>query len=108
MKEILDQLNPVFDHRNRLGIMSVLTVNEWVEYGTLKELLNLTDGNLASHMKPLEAAEYVEYRKQFVGRRPKTTYAATEKGKAAFRVHLDALEAMLKEAQTGLMKVDER
>jgi predicted ArsR family transcriptional regulator len=96
MKDILTQLNPVFDHRNRLGIMSILSVNDWVDYGTLKELLNLTDGNLASHMKPLEAAEYVEFRKQFVGRRPQTTYAATEKGKLAFKVHLDGLEAMLK------------
>lgn len=97
MKDILTQLNPVFDHRNRLGIMSVLVVNDWVEYGRLKELLNLTDGNLASHMKPLEAAEYVEYRKQFVGRRPQTTYAATPLGKTAFQAHLHALEALLKE-----------
>ena len=96
MKDILTQLNPVFDHRNRLGIMSILMVNDWVDYGTLKELLNLTDGNLASHMKPLEAAEYVEFRKQFVGRRPQTTYAATQAGKAAFQAHLDGLEAMLK------------
>jgi predicted ArsR family transcriptional regulator len=96
MKDIIIHLNPVFDHRNRLGIMSVLLVNDWVDYNTLKELLNLTDGNLASHMKPLEAAEYVEYRKQFVGRRPQTTYAATEKGKAAFKEHLDALENLLK------------
>jgi predicted ArsR family transcriptional regulator len=96
MKDILTQLNPVFDHRNRLGIMSILAVNDWVDYGTLKELLNLTDGNLASHMKPLEAAEYVEFRKQFVGRRPQTTYAATAAGKTAFKAHLDALEAMLK------------
>ena len=96
MKDILTQLNPVFDHRNRLGIMSILSVNNWVDYGTLKELLDLTDGNLASHMKPLEAAEYVEYRKQFIGRRPQTTYAATAAGKTAFKAHLDALEAMLK------------
>jgi len=96
MKDILTQLNPVFNHRNRLGIMSILAVNDWVDYGTLKELLNLTDGNLASHMKPLEAAEYVEYRKQFVGRRPQTTYAATAAGKTAFKAHLEALEAMLK------------
>lgn len=100
MKEILTQLNPVFDHRNRLGIMSILTVNEWVDYSTIKELLNLTDGNLASHMKPLEAAEYVEYRKQFVGRRPQTTYAATAAGKAAFKAHLDALESLLKIGKT--------
>ena len=96
MKDIISQLNPAFDHRNRLGIMSVLAVNDWVEYNTLKEILNLTDGTLASHLKPLEAQEYIEYRKQFVGRRPQTTYAATEKGKIAFKTHLDALEAMLK------------
>lgn len=96
MKELLTQLNPVFDHRNRLGIMSVLAVNDWVEYNTLKELLDLTDGNLASHLKPLEANEYIIVRKQFVGRKPQTTYAVTEAGKAAFKAHLDALEALLK------------
>lgn len=96
MKEIITQLNPVFDHRNRLGIMSILSVNDWVDYGTLKELLQLTDGNLASHLKPLEGAGYVEYKKQFVGRRPQTTYAATAEGKAAFKAHLDALENLLK------------
>ncbi|MEI6407869.1 MAG: transcriptional regulator [Bacteroidota bacterium] len=96
MKNIITQLNPVFDHRNRLGIMSILAVNDWVEYGTLKELLELTDGNLASHLKPLEAAAYVSVRKQFVGRRPQTTYMVTDKGKEAFRLHLDALEALLK------------
>ncbi len=95
MKEILSQLNHVFDHRNRLGIMSILAVNDWVDYNSLKELLNLTDGNLASHIKPLEAAEYVEYRKQFVGRRPQTTYAATVAGKAAFKLHLNALELLI-------------
>lgn len=76
--------------------MSILAVNDWVEYGTLKELLELTDGNLASHLKPLEAAAYVSVRKQFVGRRPQTTYMVTDKGKEAFRLHLDALEALLK------------
>ncbi len=96
MKDIITQLNPAFDHRNRLGIMSVLAVNDWVEYSTLKELLNLTDGNLASHLKPLESQAYVTVRKQFVGRKPQTTYAATDKGREAFRIHLDALEALLK------------
>lgn len=96
MKNIITQLNPAFDHRNRLGIMSVLAVNDWVEYNTLKELLNLTDGNLASHLKPLEASEYITVRKQFVGRRPQTTYAATDAGKAAFKAHLNALEELVK------------
>ncbi len=96
MKDIITQLNPAFDHRNRLGIMSILAVNDWVEYNTLKELLNLTDGNLASHLKALETNEYISVRKQFVGRKPQTTYAATESGKKAFSAHLDALEALLK------------
>ena len=96
MKNIITQLNPVFDHRNRLGIMSVLAVNDWVEYNTLKELLNLPDGHLASPSKPVEASEYFTVRKQFGGRRPQTTYAATEAGKAAFKAHLNALEELVK------------
>lgn len=96
MKNIITQLNPAFDHRNRLGIMSILAVNDWVEYNTLKELLNLTDGNLASHLKALEAVDYITVQKQFVGRKPKTTYQVTETGKQAFKAHLDALEALLR------------
>jgi DNA-binding MarR family transcriptional regulator len=96
MKDIISQLNPAFDHRNRLGIMSILVVNDWVDYNTLKDLLNLTDGNLASHLKPLETQGFIAYQKQFIGRRPNTTYMATTEGKAAFKAHLEALEAMLK------------
>lgn len=96
MKEIISQLNPVFDQRNRLGIMSILVVNDWVSHNTLKELLDLTDGNLASHLKPLESSGFITYQKQFIGRRPNTTYAATPEGKAAFKAHLEALEAMVK------------
>ena len=99
MKEIITQLNPAFDNRNRLGIMSILVVNDWVEYVTLKELLNLTDGNLASHLKALEAAEYIAVHKEFVGRKPRTTYTATDAGKTAFKAHLDALEALLSKAR---------
>lgn len=101
MKEILGQLNGAFDHRNRLGIMSVLVVNDWVEYNVLKKLLELTDGNLASHLKALEAAEFLEYRKQFVGKKPQTQYRATDAGHVAFRKHLDALEAMIRGAKAG-------
>lgn len=95
MKNIITQLNPAFDHRNRLGIMAILVVNDWVEYNTLKDALDLTDGNLASHLKALEAAEFITVRKEFVGRKPRTTYAATESGRNAFRAHLDALEALV-------------
>lgn len=101
MKDFITQLNPAFDHRNRLGIMSILVVNDWVEYNTLKELLNLTDGNLASHLKALESSEYIRVHKQFVGRKPQTTYGVTDKGKEAFKTHLDTLEAILTIAREG-------
>ena len=96
MKNLLTQLNPAFDHRNRLGIMSILVVNDWVEYNTLKEMLNLTDGNLASHLKALEALDRIEARKHSVGRKPPTTYTVTVAGKSAVKAHLNALEAILK------------
>lgn len=96
MDNIIAHLNPAFDHRNRLGIMSILMVNDWVQYKELKELLNLSDGNLASHIKALEKVEYIDIKKQFVGKKPQTTYAASETGKIAFAAHLNALEAILK------------
>lgn len=96
MKDIITHLNKAFDNRIRLGIMSVLVVNEWVEFNTLKELLELTDGNLASHISALEKEKYIEVRKQFVGKKPQTTYRVTETGKKAFNDHLDALETILK------------
>ncbi len=71
-------------------------VNDWVEFGTMKEMLDITDGNLASHISALEKMEYVEIKKQFIGKKPNTTYAVTRAGKKAFNEHLDALEELLK------------
>ncbi len=95
MKSIIHNLNKLFESRVRLGIMSVLIIQQWVDYNTLKETLNLTDGNLASHLKALEKNKYIEMKKQFVGRKPKTSYKATDEGKTAFQNHLDALEALI-------------
>lgn len=96
MKEILSILKETkLDNRIRLGIMSVLVVNEWVEFKSLKELLELTDGNLASHIKALEKEDYILIQKQFVGKKPQTTYQVTEKGKKAFEMHLSALEKLI-------------
>lgn len=75
--------------------MSVLIVNDWVEFKKLKEMLGVSDGNLASHIKVLEKETYIEFKKEFVGRKPKTTYRATIAGRKAFQEHLDALEALL-------------
>lgn len=96
MKTIIAKLNKAFESRIRLGIMSVLSVNDQLDFNTLKELLELTDGNLASHLKALEALGYVVAVKQFIGRKPNTQYSITEQGKTSFRAHLDALEELLK------------
>lgn len=79
--------------------MSLLMVNESLEFNRLKELLELTDGNLASHIAMLEKNQYIEVTKRFVGKKPQTTYSATEVGRKAFTDHLDALEKLLKTNQ---------
>ena len=96
MKNIIANLNKAFENRVRLGIMSVLMVNDWVDFNTLKELLETTDGNLASHLKALEDKSLIKMKKQFVGRKPKTSYQATVQGKMLFQQHLDALEDLIK------------
>ena len=96
MKNIITKLNKLFDHRVRLGIMSILMVNDWVDFKTLKSMLEVTDGRLASHIKALESEKFIEVRKQFIGRKPNTSYATTKAGKKAFNDHLDALEQLLK------------
>lgn len=96
MKHLIHTLNKAFDHRVRLGIMAVLMANETVSFNDLKEALDLTDGNLASHVAALEKAEYVAVSKQFIGKKPNTTYAATQAGKLAFQQHLATLEKLLR------------
>lgn len=96
MKNYIEDLNKAFESRIRLGIMSVLMVNDRVDFNTLKETLNITDGNLASHIAALEKLEYVEVKKQFVGKKPNTSYAVTKAGKKAFNDHLNTLEKILK------------
>ncbi len=97
MKNYIQYLNKAFENRIRLGIMSILMVNDKVEFSTLKEMLDITDGNLASHISALEKLEYVQVQKQFIGKKPNTTYAVTRSGKKAFNEHLDALEKLLKQ-----------
>lgn len=96
MKELLENLNKAFESKARLGIMSVLMVNERMDFNSLKELLDLTDGNLASHLRALEEQHYLAVHKQFVGRKPNTAYQATDTGKKAFNEHLKALEILIK------------
>jgi DNA-binding HxlR family transcriptional regulator len=97
MKNPISNLNKVFESRIRLGIMASLMVNESVDFNTLKELLEVTDGNLASHLKALEQADILSVTKQFVARKPNTAYSATALGKELFKQHLNALENLLKQ-----------
>lgn len=97
MKNIILNINKAFDHRIRLGIMSVLMVNEYAEFTTLKELLGATDGNLASHTKALEKVAFIRVEKQFIGRKPNTRYYATATGKLEFKKHIEALEKLIKD-----------
>ena len=96
MKSIIANLNKRFDNKVRLGIMSLLMVEEWVEFTKIKQLLELTDGRLASHVKVLEDEGFLTLKKEFVGRKPKTSYKATKLGKKAFQDHLLALEKLIK------------
>jgi DNA-binding HxlR family transcriptional regulator len=96
MKNPIEQLNKIFDSRVRIGIMSALMVNEDVNFNDLKALIDITDGNLASHLKTLEENKYIKVQKGFIGRKTNTTYSITKAGEKAFRTHLDALEKIIK------------
>lgn len=96
MKDYIEHLNKSFESRIRLGIMSALMVNDEIDFGTMKELLDLTDGNLASHITALEKLNYILVNKRFVGKKPNTTYQITEEGREAFLKHLSALENLIK------------
>ena len=89
MANIIANLNKAFDSRIRLGIMSVLIVNDTVDFNTLKELLELTDGNLASHIKALENLGYIQTIKQFISRKPNTRYKITDQGRTSFHLLVD-------------------
>lgn len=95
----IHKLNKIFDHRVRLGIMSALLVNDGVNFKFLKEVLDVTDGNLASHLKTLEENKFIKVDKGFIGRKTNTTYKVTRAGDKAFKLHLTALEQMIKNLQ---------
>lgn len=97
MKNPFENLDKVLEHRIRLQIMSVLVTNDGYEFNSLKEILGITDGNLASHIKALEREKYISVSKSFVDRKPNTKYKISERGRNAFKKHLEALEAVVKQ-----------
>lgn len=96
MSNPIEQLNKVFDSRIRIGIMSALIVTESVNFNDLKALIDVTDGNLATHLKTLEENAFIKVEKGFIGRKTNTSYSITKAGEKAFRTHLDALEKIIK------------
>ena len=98
MENIINGLDKLLESRVRLGVMSLLTVNESLDFNALKEMMTLTDGNLASHINALEKEKYIKVKKGFIGKKTKTTYSLTDKGRKAFVEHLNALENLIKKS----------
>jgi len=96
VRDILEGLNIVLENRIRLAIMSLLMIREEMDFNSMKEQLEVTDGNLSSHIAMLERNRFVNVRKAFIGKVPRTTYTATREGRRAFEGHLDALEKIIK------------
>lgn len=96
MKNPINGLNKVFESRIRLGVMSILMVNEEVNFNELKQMLEVTDGNLATHLLSLEENGYIRVHKGFIGKKTNTTYAVTRTGEKAFGEHIAALESMIR------------
>lgn len=96
MKLSIHGLHKAFESRIRLGIMSALAVNGKFDFNSLKEFLDVTDGNLASHLNALEKEAFIGVEKSFIGRKPHTKYFMTKAGINAFNNHLEALEKLIK------------
>lgn len=96
MKSIIENLDKVFESRIRLGVMSILIVSEPVDFNTLKQMLNVTDGNLASHISALEKNKYIKIKKKIIGKKTNTAYSVTDSGRRTFTNHLNALEQLIK------------
>jgi DNA-binding MarR family transcriptional regulator len=96
MTNPISNLNKVFDSRIRLGVMSSLMVNTEMSFNDLKQMLEVTDGNLATHLVNLEENGYIKVHKGFIGRKTNTTYSITKAGEKAFKEHIQALENMIR------------
>jgi DNA-binding transcriptional ArsR family regulator len=93
-------LDRLIHDRTRLAIISALAASSSLTFTELKQLLDLSDGNLSVHARKLEDAGYVTCTKGFEGRLPKTQFSLTEAGHRALRQYLDHMEAIIKHART--------
>lgn len=100
MKNPFDQLDKVLEHSIRLRIMVVLAANPSYDYNGLKQLLEVTDGNLATHLKTLEREKYILVTKSFVDRKPNTRYKVSDKGRSALKRHMEAMAEVVRQGRT--------
>lgn len=99
--EMAPQLDQVIHERLRLGIISALAVNSTLSFGELKKALNTTDGNLSVHARKLEDAGYIECRKSFQGRMPRTDYSLTSLGRKSLEKYLEQMESIIRGTRQG-------
>ena len=90
-----ESLDKLLDSRVRLAVVAMLAATDWVDFTTFKEELHLSDGNLATHLRKLEDAKYIEMRKAFVGRKTQTSYRITALGRSRFEQHVAALTKLI-------------
>ena len=95
----LAQLDPLLQHRSRLGALVLLSGSDALTFSRLKTLLEETDGNLGAQLRKLEDAGYVAAKKEFVERKPTTWYSLAPPGEKALKRHLKAVESLLKSAK---------
>ena len=103
-KPASDELDRLVHERMRLGIVSALAAEESLSFGDLKAILKTSDGNLSVHARKLEDAGYIAVNKGFEGRKPKTEYSLTSKGRRALETYIDRMETLLSEAREALEK----
>src|SRR5438309_11240061 len=97
--EGLDRLDPLLQHRSRLGSMVLLSRVDAMNFSRLRALLDETDGNLGAQLKKLEDAGYVDVKKEFAERKPVTWYSLNDGGRRALKRHLAAMESLMRAAQ---------
>lgn len=90
------KIDEVIHSRLRLAIMSALIAVEEIEFTTLRDLIKATDGNLSANLKKLEEAGYVGVKKEFINRKPVSSYSLTFEGKTAFFAYIENLERLIK------------
>lgn len=105
MAMVLPEIDPLIHAPVRLAVMTVLNEVEWADFKWLQDITHATDGNLASHLRSLEGAQYIQVKKTFQGRRPQSRYSMTERGRGAFLLYLSEMKTFLAKQESHIEPV---